>query len=87
MSYVLCLPLVDNLYIIRLQLYTLTNNMSMFKGKTILSQFPYPMTLTMVQLGSIALWSPPMLKVSPSVQNKTKNWLFIKTSIPYPQDP
>jgi hypothetical protein len=25
------------------------------------------MTLTMVQLGSIALWSPPMLKVSPIV--------------------
>ncbi len=38
-----------------------------FAGKTILSQFPYPMTLTMVQLGSIALWSPPMLKVSPIV--------------------
>ena len=32
-------------------------------GKTILSQFPYPMTVTMVQLLSIALWSPPLLKV------------------------
>ena len=33
-------------------------------GKTILSQFPYPVTVTMVQLLSIAVWSPPLLKVS-----------------------
>ena len=32
-------------------------------GKTILSQFPYPMTVTMVQLLSISVWSPPLLKV------------------------
>ena len=32
-------------------------------GKTILSQFPYPVTVTMVQLTSIAVWSPPLLKV------------------------
>ena len=32
-------------------------------GKTILSQFPFPMTVTMVQLLSIAIWSPPLLKV------------------------
>ena len=32
-------------------------------GKTILSQFPFPMTMTMVQLASIALCSPPLLKV------------------------
>ena len=30
----------------------------------ILSQFPYPMTVTMVQLTSIAVWSIPMLKVN-----------------------
>ena len=33
-------------------------------GKTILSQFPFPMTVTMVQLLSIAIWSPPLLKVN-----------------------
>ena len=32
-------------------------------GKTILSQFPFPMTVTMVQLLSITVWSPPLLKV------------------------
>ena len=32
-------------------------------GKTILSQFPFPMTVTMVQLLSISVWSPPLLKV------------------------
>jgi len=30
-------------------------------GKKILSEFPYPMTMTMVQLSSIALWSLPLL--------------------------
>jgi len=30
-------------------------------GKKILEQFPYPMTMTMVQLSSIALLSPPLL--------------------------
>ena len=37
-------------------------------GKTILSQFPYPVTVTMVQLLSIAVWSPPLLKVSYKIQ-------------------
>ena len=32
-------------------------------GKTVLSQFPYPMTVTMVHLASIALFSTPLLKV------------------------
>ena len=32
-------------------------------GKTILSQFPFPVTVTMVQLLSISVWSPPLLKV------------------------
>jgi len=30
-------------------------------GKRILEQFPYPMTMTMVQLSSIAMWSPTLL--------------------------
>ena len=30
-------------------------------GKWILSEFPYPMTLTMAQLASIAIYSGPML--------------------------
>ena len=32
-------------------------------GKWILSEFPYPMTLTMVQLASIAVYSGPMLTI------------------------
>ena len=39
-------------------------------GKTILSQFPYPVTVTMVQLTSIAVWSPPLLKVSKNLEFK-----------------
>ena len=38
-------------------------------GKTILSQFPFPMTVTMVQLFSIAVWSPPLLKVIFFIKN------------------
>ena len=37
-------------------------------GKTILSQFPFPMTVTMVQLVSISVWSPPLLKVRSELQ-------------------
>ena len=40
-------------------------------GKTILSQFPFPMTMTMVQLASIALCSPPLLKVHLKTNNLT----------------
>ena len=32
-------------------------------GKWILSEFPYPMTLTMAQLASIAVYSGPMLSL------------------------
>jgi len=32
-------------------------------GKMVLSQFPYPMTVTMVHLASIAIFSSPMLKM------------------------
>ena len=32
-------------------------------GKWILSEFPYPMTLTMAQLSSIAIYSGPMLAI------------------------
>jgi len=45
-------------------------------GKTILSQFPYPMTVTMVQLTSIALWSPPMLKALGVRAYETSNWSY-----------
>jgi len=45
-------------------------------GKTILSQFPYPMTVTMVQLTSIALWSPPMLKLLGVRSYETSNWSY-----------
>ena len=41
-------------------------------GKTILSQFPFPMTMTMVQLASIALCSPPLLKVHLKRHNNTE---------------
>ena len=40
-------------------------------GKTILSQFPYPVTVTMVQLTSIAVWSPPLLKVNKNLEFMT----------------
>lgn len=45
-------------------------------GKTILSQFPFPMTMTMVQLGSIALWSPPLLKVLGVRGYETTTWSY-----------
>ena len=43
-------------------------------GKTILSQFPYPMTCVMVQLTSIAVWSPPLLKVINVSPKYLINW-------------
>ena len=43
-------------------------------GKTILSQFPFPMTMTMVQLASIACWSPPLFKVLSVRSYETSNW-------------
>jgi len=45
-------------------------------GKTILSQFPFPMTMTMVQLASIALWSPPLLKVLGVRGYESKGWSY-----------
>lgn len=45
-------------------------------GKTILSQFPYPMTVTMVQLSSIALWSPPLLKLLDIRGYESKGWSY-----------
>jgi len=45
-------------------------------GKTILSQFPFPMTVTMVQLVSISVWSPPLLKLLGVRQYETSNWSY-----------
>ena len=45
-------------------------------GKTILSQFPFPMTMTMVQLGSIALWSPPLLKLLGVRSYEATTWKY-----------
>lgn len=45
-------------------------------GKTILSQFPYPVTVTMVQLTSIAVWSPPLLKVLGVRKYESSNWSY-----------
>lgn len=45
-------------------------------GKTILSQFPYPMTVTMVQLSSIALWSPPLMKLLDIRSHEFKGWTY-----------
>merc|ERR1739844_718399 len=45
-------------------------------GKTILSQFPYPMTVTMVQLTSIALWSPPLLKLLGVRSYEASGWSY-----------
>ncbi|CAG0889179.1 unnamed protein product [Cyprideis torosa] len=41
-------------------------------GKSVLMQFPYPMTLTMVQLLSIALYSGPLFRVFGVRSNKQK---------------
>jgi len=40
-------------------------------GKTVLSQFPYPMTVTMVHLASIALFSTPLLKMLQIRENES----------------
>lgn len=45
-------------------------------GKTILSQFPYPMTCVMVQLLSIAIWSPPLLKILGVRQFESSSWTY-----------
>lgn len=45
-------------------------------GKTILSQFPYPMTVTMVQLASIALWSPPLLALLGVRSYQSSGWSY-----------
>jgi len=47
-------------------------------GKTILSQFPYPMTVTMVQLASIALWSTPVLKMLDVRKQEASTWDYYK---------
>jgi solute carrier family 35 protein E1 len=43
-------------------------------GKTILSQFPFPMTMTMVQLSSIALMSPPLLRLLSVRSYEASGW-------------
>ena len=45
-------------------------------GKTILSQFPFPMTMTMVQLASIAAWSPPLLKLLGVRNYESSSWTY-----------
>lgn len=45
-------------------------------GKTILSQFPYPMTVTMVQLVSISVWSPPLLKLLGVRKYESIGWSY-----------
>jgi len=45
-------------------------------GKTILSQFPFPMTMTMVQLASIAICSPPLLKVLGVRSYESSGWSY-----------
>jgi len=47
-------------------------------GKQILNQFPYPMTVTMVQLASIAIWSFPMLKVMNVRKSEASSWTYHK---------
>lgn len=42
----------------------------------ILQQFPFPMTVTMVQLTSISLWSLPMLKVFKIRDYESSGWAY-----------
>jgi len=52
-------------------------------GKTILSQFPFPMTVTMVQLSSIALLSPPLLAVLGVRHHHFQGWsYFLRMLLP-----
>eukprot|EP00088_Acartia_fossae_P050029 TRINITY_DN5570_c0_g1_i1.p1 TRINITY_DN5570_c0_g1~~TRINITY_DN5570_c0_g1_i1.p1 ORF type:complete len:350 (+),score=22.75 TRINITY_DN5570_c0_g1_i1:198-1247(+) len=47
-------------------------------GKMILSQFPYPMTVTMVHLASIAIFSTPMLKML-QIRQHESTWTHHKS--------
>jgi len=52
-------------------------------GKTILSQFPHPMTVTMVQLSSIALLSPPLLSLLGVRSSSPSSWsYFLRMLLP-----
>jgi len=45
-------------------------------GKTILSEFPYPMTVTMVQLTSITVYSVPLLSILGVRRLETSGWSY-----------
>nr|CAG4651062.1 EOG090X07UV [Simocephalus serrulatus] len=54
-------------------------------GKLVLNEFPYPMTLTMVQLLSISLYSGPLLKfwkIRPGLQSSFSKDYYWKLIIP-----
>ncbi|CAL4063666.1 unnamed protein product [Meganyctiphanes norvegica] len=55
-----------------------TNNVI---GKLVLNEFPYPMTLTMVQLLSISLYSNPVLKWMGVRRKSDISWSYYKTII------
>lgn len=54
-------------------------------GKLVLNEFPYPMTLTMVQLLSISLYSGPLLKlwnIRPGLQSSLSRSYYWKLIVP-----
>lgn len=50
-------------------------------GKTLLNEFPYPMTVTMVQLLSIALYSSPVLRWMRVRRRAEISWSYYKRII------
>jgi len=51
-------------------------------GKTLLSQFPYPMTLTMAQLLSISIFSEPLLRIFVKRTTEIETSVFRRIVIP-----
>lgn len=50
-------------------------------GKTLLNEFPYPMTVTMVQLVSIAVFSSPVLRWMKVRRRSDISWSYYKRII------
>lgn len=50
-------------------------------GKTLLNEFPYPMTVTMVQLVSIAIFSSPVLRWMRVRPRSDISWTYYKRII------
>ena len=59
----------------------LTSSSNNVVGKTLLNEFPYPMTVTMVQLLSISLYSSPVLRWMSVRRRSDISWSYYKRII------